>query len=470
MTTQGLARPRKIAVVYHVPNPGGVTRFTHALIDGLLEIDPAITIDYYVSSRLLEAGRVDFDSSNQRVRLIGISDPRIVGSNIDEPVSGAVQASDSSARSVVRRMSAAFAGWPRLHAFAQGAYGLVLGAIRTLTGRRPPKDWLRFALSREVCEALGHYDVVYFPFPFYLEPARIDAPLVATFHDVNHKHFPENFGDNALRIMEHQLRAWTARVDAAVVSTEYIRSDFEHFYPAAEGKTSVVYVAPYGARPVAEPARLAALDKFELRDRGYLIYPSNHSQHKNIAGLLRAAETMKLGAVGLQYPIVLTGLGTDGLGTGKWPSLADVDELLSHGILELGRDVIGVGFVTDEEVDALTRSARIVVSTSLYEAGCGPALDAWQSGTPVAFSRIPPFMEQLTALGVEAWLFDPQRPEEIAEVLGEALAEYDETERMASRSRAAIGGYTWQTAARGYAAVFSAAMAHRSSRGKRRWW
>jgi glycosyltransferase involved in cell wall biosynthesis len=169
---------------------------------------------------------------------------------------------------------------------------------------------------------------------------------------------------------------------------------------------------------------------------------------------------MKRAGGGLPCPIVITGYGTDGLGAGKWPSLEEADRFLASSGLVLGRDVRALGLVTDEEIDALTRSAALVVSTSLYEAGCGPALDAWQFGVPVAFSNIPPFLEQLEALGVEAWSFDPKDPEDIARVIGHALADREESLAMAARSKEAIKRYTWKQAAAGYLRAFERAIEH----------
>ena len=151
---------------------------------------------------------------------------------------------------------------------------------------------------------------------------------------------------------------------------------------------------------------------------------------------------------------------------GKARPFAEIDKYLSSSSLVVGEDVLGLGFVTDEEVDSLTRSARLVVSTSLYEAGCGPALDAWQFGVPVAFSNIPPFAEQLEALGVEAWVFDPKDPRDIARVVSQALADQERSLAMAERSKQAIADHTWRQAGEGYLRIFEQALEHyRSSVG-----
>ena len=438
----------KVAVVFHVPSPGGLTRFTHAIIEGLLAADPTVSIDYFVSDRLLETGRVPDFSQTDRTRVIPISDPAVVDSNLDER------------QRLLQWMNLQLSRHRRLHAAARSLYLRLWPLVGRLRAGKPVKRWYQFAFTPELLEQFRRYDVVYLPFPYYIEPAAIDAPVVGTFHDVNHKHFPENFEPSLVRQMDRQLDYWTRRANGLVVSTRFIEGDLIRHYPGAADHPSIVYVPPYNVAPLSEAARVAALAKFGLRDRGFLVYPSNQAYHKNLTGLVAAADIMKRRAGRLEYPIVFTGFGTDKLGTGQVRSFEQVDRYLSSSSLTLGEDVRGLGFVTDEEVDSLTRSARVVVSTSLYEAGCGPALDAWQFGVPVAFSNIPPFVEQLDALGVEAWTFDPRDPEDIARVLAGALANWNEALAMAARSRDAIAGHTWLRAGTEYLRIFERAVEH----------
>lgn len=438
----------KVAVVFHVPSPGGLTRFTHAIIDGLLLAETTLLIDYHVSDRLLATGRVPQFADAARVRLIAISDPEVIDSNLD------------SRQGLVEWLNIKLSPYPRLHAASRALYLSAWPlAVRLSKGRRG-KHWYEFALTAEMLDAFRDSDLVYFPFPYYIDPARVAAPVVGTFHDVNHKHFAENFEPRLLRQMDRQIQYWTERADAVVTSTRFIEQDLLRYYPGAAGRCSIVYVPPYNIAPLSEAARRSALARFGLRDEGYILYPSNQAYHKNILSLVAAADIMKRRSGELSYPIVFTGFGTHRLGTGKARPFADVDKYLSSSSLVVGEDVLGLGFVTDEEVDSLTRSARMVVSTSLYEAGCGPALDAWQFGVPVAFSNIPSFVEQLEALGVEAWVFDPRDPPDIARVLSDALADREGSLAMAARSKQAIAGHTWRRAGEGYLRIFEQAMKH----------
>ena len=441
----------KVAVVSHLPNHGGLVQFTHALIAGFIEADPRLTIDYFAHERLVRQGIGEIFGDEPRVSVVGINDP-------DAPDVGAVAlGSEARWKRVVAWVSLRLDRHRNIHRVAQSLYWSARRAKHRVQGRQLAKHWYEVALVPDVVDRLSNYDVVYFPFPFYLEPASIQAPVVGTFHDLNYLYFPVSA--SLERNLNRQIAYWTKRVDGAVVSSDFVEHDLLTHFPGVSGRSSVVRAAPYSYAPLDESTRRAALARFGLRDREYLVYPANHSPHKNLYGLVRAADLLKRSGT-LSYPVVITGFGTDGLGKGKWSTLGEIDKFLASSSLVLGEDVRGLGFVTDEEVDALTRSARLLVSASLYEAGCGPAMDAWQFGVPVAFSNIPSFLEQLDGLGVEAWTFDPRDPEDMARVISRALSEREESLAMAARSREAIKPYTWKRTAESYLMVFGRAIDH----------
>ena len=76
-------------------------------------------------------------------------------------------------------------------------------------------------------------------------------------------------------------------------------------------------------------------------------------------------------------------------------------------ISDTDKEVFGLGFVSDEELKILIKRAEMTINTSIYDAGNGSGLDAWQIASPVLMSNIPPFIEQLKYLKVQAITFDP---------------------------------------------------------------
>jgi glycosyltransferase involved in cell wall biosynthesis len=109
-------------------------------------------------------------------------------------------------------------------------------------------------------------------------------------------------------------------------------------------------------------------------------------------------------------------------------------------------------------MDALIRCASAVVSSSLYEAGNGPGLDAWARGIPVAMSGIPPFVEHVEVQGVRAKIFDPRDPLDIAEKIGEILSDPERAREDAQESLRRIREVTWERTAEQYLSVFERAV------------
>jgi glycosyltransferase involved in cell wall biosynthesis len=169
--------------------------------------------------------------------------------------------------------------------------------------------------------------------------------------------------------------------------------------------------------------------------------------HKNVGPLIAAQARLRERFPGLR--LVLTGVGTEAA-TGRSTSIGSI-----RGASE--PDVIGLGYVSNHEMDDLIGRAAVVVNPSLYEAGNGPGLDAWSRGTPVAMSDIPSFTEHLDVLGVEAAVFDPRDPEDIAAKLADVLDHPDAWAAVAARSKSAISGRTWDQVASEYLSVFDAA-------------
>jgi glycosyltransferase involved in cell wall biosynthesis len=438
----------RLAVLLHVPTVGGVTRFTQALLDGFLNTDQCPDIGLFLDHELEASGEFSAYRGDSRVSIVPVRDPSVTTSARDTHVAESVVRGPlwRFTRDALRRV-------PRVHAAAVNA----IVTARSISGASKP--WYLFQLPSDIVWQLNQYDVVYLAFPYYLKSAKITVPCVGTFHDINQKHFPENFDKRAIKVLDQGISFWLKKCHRAVVSTRFMEEDLSKHYPACNGKTTVVYVAPYSHRPPDEERAQAILSQWGIEPRSYVLYPGGMAGHKNLSGLLRAADIMKRSAATPQPRFVLTGYGSDMLAdtVARYPALSNLKDFLASSSLELGRDVCGLGYVSDEEVDALTRMAGLVCSTSLYEAGCGPALDAWQFGVPVAFSAIPPFLEQMVALGTSAWTFDPNDPEDIARAITLAFTDSARSQEMALSSARGIASHTWDEVARAYLGILEQA-------------
>ena len=448
--------PISIAVVDHL-SAGGVSRFTKSLVTHLAMRGDVRSVAYLVSLTNIERDGLDrFWVDQPKVTLHPITGP--FGDPAEppqrrDPEPGKARRTRDSVVEHLRPLKPVYLP-------ARAGYRLTRRVVERLGGRLPTEPpppeppWYTYSLAVEARRLLDGFDVVYLAWPYFVQPFRPSGALVATFHDFHFKRFPDAYPIDQLELADAETRAWLSLCDVAVFSTEFMRREAHDLFPDLVTESAVVFLAPYSSGKSVADFPFDVLTKKGIR-RPYVFYSGGRSAHKNIASLVRAIGLTR--GRGIDVQLVVTGHGTDVLGTASLPEGAPglaVNEALESSSLEVGRDFVALGYVPEDEVDAITRNAALVVSASLYEAGCGPALDAWVLGTPVAFSGIPPFLEQLDRLGVEALVFDPRDALAIADRIAFALSAPDVMDSMATRSRIAVEKYTWADVSSGYATAF----------------
>lgn len=102
------------------------------------------------------------------------------------------------------------------------------------------------------------------------------------------------------------------------------------------------------------------------------------------------------------------------------------------------------GFVSDEVLAGLYRSATLVVNPSLAEGFGLTAVEAAACGAPVLLSDLPAHRE---TLGDAARFFDPRDPAALASLLDGLLRDDERRLDIATRCRAAVAPLSWEVAA-----------------------
>jgi glycosyltransferase involved in cell wall biosynthesis len=435
-----------VAVVNQFSSAGGGARFVRALVTALARTCPDLQITLFADWTAVERDGLDelfADSPSVTVRAMRNG----LGLNT------------ISARPRLWRMRQIA---KRIEPLAKAYY-----AWKAKAPQEGPA-WFDFAMDEETLAALASHDVVHFAWPYFIEPAAMDAPVVMTMHDFNYKYPFGNFSDRMLALVEEQTPRWLSTATRVVVSADFMRDELAKFYPDVRTPVDVVRLTHFSITEPTEAEVLSALSKYGLAEP-FVICASNTSLHKNLEVVIRAAGELK--RRGIKMNLVLAGYNTDQLGKyagAHFPpdhplfQYRRLTEIMDSMGLVVGQDVYPLGYVSDIEIDALIRRSTMVVAPSLYEAGSGPAVDAWSVGTPVAFSDIPPFREHLQFLGTEAYLFDPHDPVDVADVLAAALDDPEGTKAMGQRSKAAIARYSWEDVARSYRESYLAAVESRA--------
>lgn len=298
---------------------------------------------------------------------------------------------------------------------------------------------------------LNQCDVLFYPWPYGIAPPDISRPLVFIPHDLT---YTRNFGSGTIcttggYVWQRELhRQWLQRA-SCIVSAKYTQCEIRRVF-GSEHRVSVIPLSrftPCGRLPESE-----AVDR--VRRLGisgrYVLCVNNLSPHKNLSQLLAGFALLK--QVQPDVKLVLAGYESDRV-QGK----ADVTTGVALDDDVAAADVIGLGVVDDRNLVALMQQSALLINPSLSEGNNGPGLDAWDIGTPVAMSEIPPFREHVEFLGIRAEMFDPRSAADICRAMRVLLANPELAAKMAEESRTAFQKYTWKTVAAEYLQVFKAA-------------
>lgn len=404
----------KIAVVDHIGNHGGGSRFIRALLPAIRKARPSAEICFFGNSASIDRESVRADFGLHGISVVCLDSMSLGTSGIFN--------SKRSAKALAYLQQ-------RFRPFLRRLPFLVSGDLK-----------------QELEYRVRQFDIAYFPWPFFLDVPDLDCPIVATIHDLNFKYYfsgAPTFSTQQSLLLNTQIPGWLSS-STPVVSTHFMAKEIEAFYPEHGRHVHVAHLAPMSIESlitVDEANRVIA----ELGVAPpYILYPTQLCSHKNVGPLLVAMSRLR--AQGLKATLILTGAGTGAI-QGRSCSVG----------VALGSkdpDVKGLGYVTNEQMDSLIQCASVVVSPSLYEAGNGPGLDAWARGVPVAMSNIPSFVEHMAVQGVGAEVFDPFDPDDIAAKLAQILNDPVSARESARASQAAIGRMTWETTAERYLEIF----------------
>ncbi len=282
----------------------------------------------------------------------------------------------------------------------------------------------------------------------YTMPERARLPVVVTVHDCTYFDHPEWHEPTKVRFFRRAIEV-AARRAAAVICVS--QATAERFGALCHPVVPVV-VAPHGVDhdrfTPAEPtpgADASALARLGVPgDRPLVVFVGTLEPRKGIGVLLDAFDRIASG-----HPdalLVLAGQPGWGDALGPLSSARHRDR------------VVVTGYVPDDAVPALLRSARVAAYPSLGEGFGLPALEALACGTPLVTSSGTPMAD---AAGDAALCVAPGDPTALAAAL-DAVLEGDETlEERRRAGLARVAPMTWELAAQRHIEAYRIAAGRR---------
>jgi len=217
--------------------------------------------------------------------------------------------------------------------------------------------------------------------------------------------------------------------------SHWAREDFIRQYDLPPEKVKVI---PGGsvlhAYPVPEECDLVATrQRFNLPER-FIFYPARLWPHKNHLGLLEALALLR-DRDRLVVPLVSSG--------GFEASYSTIRKRVRQWRLD--DQVRFLGFVRPLELQCLYQLCRGLVFPSKFEGWGLPVTEAFAAGVPVACSNVTSLPE---LAGDAALLFDPYRPDQIADAIRRLWTDEELRQTLIERGHQRARQFTWDRAVR----------------------
>jgi glycosyltransferase involved in cell wall biosynthesis len=305
----------------------------------------------------------------------------------------------------------------------------------TLVNSRPLFGAAALTGRPRVDRILGGCDVLWAP---AVAPLAVSAkvPLVLTVHDLSFKHSAAEF--SAYQRCWHRLarpRRLVQRADRLIAVSEAVRRELIAEWEADPDKTVTVASGPgrkappgngrrtgNGPRASRVPGGRNGGSSAPLAP-GYVLAVGALEPRKRPDLLVEAHARAR--AAGLKAELVFAGEGS-----------------LRQRLARNGATVLG--YVPDEELDALYRDALALTCVSREEGFAFTPLEAVATGTPAVVSDLPVFAE---TLGAGALRVPPDDADALADALLRLERDGQLRAELVAAGRAAAGRLSWSRAA-----------------------
>jgi glycosyltransferase involved in cell wall biosynthesis len=238
---------------------------------------------------------------------------------------------------------------------------------------------------------------------------------VVTIHDLQYLYYPDYFTRSKLSYLKTMVPRSADAARLILTPSEYTRRTV---IERLNVDSSIVIVVPHGVSMHASKGSTSDVRaRYDLRGR-FFLYPAATYPHKNHLVLIHALA--RLLDSHPETTLVLTG----GKGSEQWGTAHSTEGRIAGEVrrLGIGERVRPLGYVPEEDLDALYREAVALTFPSRFEGFGAPVLEAWSRGCPVIAANATALPE---VVGDAGYLLSPDNPEEWANAMWDLLEDPD---------------------------------------------
>ena len=262
---------------------------------------------------------------------------------------------------------------------------------------------LRFSKIETILQD-DNIDLVYFLYPSNLSLSIINIPYIFTLFDLGHlqsMQFPEVANNRLFEKRENLYSKSLKKAYKIVVDSNFNKELVSNKYNLEISRVEVLKYLP-NIRVIKSDENIDVKNKYNLKN-DYIFYPAQFWAHKNHIYILKAIKILR-DKKNIDVDVIFSGSDKGNLSyLMKFAKAIKVDDLIHY-----------IGFVPNEEIPSLYKQSLALVMPTYLGPTNIPPLEAFAYQTPVCYSDMPSFREQV---GDAAFFMDLKNPNSLAEIL-----------------------------------------------------
>lgn len=301
--------------------------------------------------------------------------------------------------------------------------------------------WHRLGVPLPVETLIGGQDLFHAT-DFVLPATSRRTRTLLTVHDLSFVRDPESATPALRRYLNDVVPRSVIRAHHVLADSHATKNDLIELYSTAPDKVTVLYS---GVDPRFTPEKQRGEEerirrRYKLGHQPFILGVGTLQPRKNYNRLISAFA--QIADVSMRFAGRPTIHNLVIVGKQGWLFDSIIADAARLGIRTR---VIFPGFVDEDDLPALYRTAELFVFPSLYEGFGLPPLEAMACGTPVVTSNVSSLPEVVGDAGLTV---DPTDIHALANAVSRALQDAELRQQMIERGLAQAAGFSWLSAAR----------------------
>ena len=263
-------------------------------------------------------------------------------------------------------------------------------------------------------------------------PSLFNTPSAPVIHDLTYIDLPDYVSGKLRRDLIRLMPKTIKRASFVITVSEFSKKRVMEVYGLTSEKVVVTPIPPQTPLVRDTTAVGTELKKMGVR-KPYILFLGTVEPRKNIPNLIDAYLQLP-SATRNTYDLVIAGM----IGWNCDKELRKIKETVGKGVIHLG-------YVSENQRAALYQHASLFAHASFYEGFGMPVLEAMSYGVPCTISDIPIYRE---IAGDAAVFFNQDKPASIAASIQDLLTHEQKRKNLSQRGLEHVAEYSWQKSAK----------------------